>query len=483
MNMKGDTIVLYPAMGSGHLVSMVELGKLILTHHPSLSITILILSPPNNNQQHTPSTTTTTATAFSHDATSQYITDVSSAMPSITFHNIPLPPIPATVPPHLHTLELSHLGNQHVHRALRSFSKTTNLRAVILDFFNFKTIQFTLDIPTFFYYTSGVSTLAVLLNFPTLHKNTTKPIKDLHMHLQIPGLPPMPTDDFPDNSKDPENPIYHVTLELAKTMRNSFGIIANTFDAIEEKAIKAITEGLCVPDGNTPPLFCIGPLISTTYGGDEKGCLSWLDSQPSQSVVLLCFGSMGRFSRTQLSEIAHGLERSEQRFLWVVRTESGRGDSEEEEPSLDELLPEGFLERTKEKGMVVRDWAPQGAILSHNSVGGFVTHCGWNSVLEAVCEGVPMVAWPLYAEQKLNRVIMVQEMKVALAVNESKDGLVSSTELGDRVRELMDSDRGKEIRQRIFKMKMSAVEARSEGGSSPNALNRLAHLWNTNVMI
>ncbi|WVZ13876.1 hypothetical protein V8G54_011442 [Vigna mungo] len=174
---------------------------------------------------------------------------------------------------------------------------------------------------------------------------------------------------------------------------------------------------------------------------------------------------MGRFTRTQLREIAIGLEKSGQRFLWVVRSE------------FEELLPEGFLERTKGTGMVVRDWAPQAAILSHDSVGGFVTHCGWNSVLESVCEGVPMVAWPLYAEQKLNKVILVEEMKVGMAVNGDKDGLVSSTELGDRVKEMMDSDRGKEIRQNIFKMKISATEAVGEGGSSIVALNRLVELW------
>jgi hypothetical protein len=157
--------------------------------------------------------------------------------------------------------------------------------------------------------------------------------------------------------------------------------------------------------------------------------------------------------------------------LWVVRA-----DLDSEELSLNELLPEGFLERTKEKGMVVRNWAPQGAILSHDSIGGFVTHCGWNSVLEAVCEGVPMVAWPLYAEQKLNKVILVEEMKVALELNKSKDGYVSATELGDRVKELMDSNKGKEIRQMILKMKINAKEASVDGGSSFVALTKLGQL-------
>ncbi|KAG4941643.1 hypothetical protein JHK87_045514 [Glycine soja] len=259
-------------------------------------------------------------------------------------------------------------------------------------------------------------------------------------------------------------------------MRCSVGIIANTFEALEEKSIRALCE-----DGTLPPLFFIGPLISAPYE-EDKGCLSWLDSQPSQSVVLLSFGSLGRFSRAQLKEIAIGLEKSEQRFLWVVRSRLDDADSMEE-LSLDELMPEGFLERTKEKGLIMRNWAPQVQLLSHDSVGGFVTHCGWNSVLEAVCEGVPMVAWPLYAEQKMNRVIMVKEMKVALEVNENKDGLVSATELGDRVRELMDSVKGKEIRQRVFEMKKRAEEAMAEGGTSCVTLDKLAiKLWKGNMI-
>ncbi|PNX85054.1 anthocyanidin 5,3-O-glucosyltransferase-like protein, partial [Trifolium pratense] len=151
-------------------------------------------------------------------------------------------------------------------------------------------------------------------------------------------------------------------------------------------------------------------------------------------------------------------------------------DIDSEKLSLDELLPEGFLERTKEKGMVVRNWAPQTAILSHDSVGGFVTHCGWNSMLEAICVGVPMIAWPMYAEQRLNRLFMVEEMKVGLQMNES-NGLISATELGERAKELMESHRGIDIRERILKMKISAKEARGGGGSSLIDLKKLVDSW------
>ncbi|RDX96301.1 Isoflavone 7-O-glucosyltransferase 1, partial [Mucuna pruriens] len=458
-----DTIVLYPNVGRGHLISMVELGKLILTHHPSLSITILILTPPP-----------TTATTFACDSNAQYIAAVTATTPSITFHHIPLAQLPLSFPsfpPHLLSLELSRHSTQNVAVALHSLAKTSNLKAIVMDFMNFndpKILTKNLNIPTYFFYTSGASTLAVLLLFQTIHQTAAgKPFKDHPFQIQIPGFAIFSTDDLPNESKDPSSDSYHIFLHIGETMRGSVGIIVNTFEAVEEKAIRSLTE-----DGTIPPLFCIGPIISAPYGEDDKGCLSWLDSQPSQSVVLLCFGSMGRFSKSQLREIAIGLEKSEQRFLWVVRSES-----DSEDLSLDELLPEGFLERTKEKGLVVRNWAPQGEILSHDSVGGFVTHCGWNSVLEAVCEGVPMLAWPLYAEQKMNRVVIVKEMKVALAVKENKDGFVNSTELGDRVRELMESDKGKDIRQRIFKLKINAAEARECGGSSRVALDTLANFW------
>ncbi|KAE9617407.1 putative isoflavone 7-O-glucosyltransferase [Lupinus albus] len=396
-----DTIVLYPALGRGHLLSMIELGKLILTHNSSFSIKILIPTPPN--------TTNIDTTTFGCDS-------------SITFHHITTAsPSTATLPSHLLAFDTCRRSNQNFHHLLQSISKTTNLKAIVMDFMNYSAKEVTnnLDIPTYFYYTSGASTLCVMLNCPTVPKNTE------NFLIQIPGLPTISSKDMP------------------------------------EAAV----------DRMIPPVFCIGPVTSAPCVEEDKnGCLSWLDSQPSQSVVLLSFGSLGRFSRNQLKEIAIGLEKSEQRFLWVVRSDS-------DEESLEELLPQGFLERTKEKGMVVKNWAPQAAILSHDSVGGFVTHCGWNSVLEAVCEGVPMVAFPLYAEQKLNRVVLVEEMKVALALKESKDGFVSATELGNRVKELMDSEKGKEIRERILNMKMSGVEARAQGGSSCVALNGLAELW------
>nr|XP_023875932.1 UDP-glycosyltransferase 88A1-like [Quercus suber] len=105
-------------------------------------------------------------------------------------------------------------------------------------------------------------------------------------------------------------------------------------------------------------------------------------------------------------------------------------------------------------------------------------YCGWNSVLEAVCAGVPMVAWPLYAEQRFNRVVLVEDVKIALSMEESEDGFVSATEVEKRVRELMDSESGNLIRERTVAMKDGAKAALSEGGSSHVALTKLVESWN-----
>ncbi|KAM0003275.1 putative UDP-glucuronosyl/UDP-glucosyltransferase [Helianthus debilis subsp. tardiflorus] len=139
------------------------------------------------------------------------------------------------------------------------------------------------------------------------------------------------------------------------------------------------------------------------------------------------------------------------RFLWVVRSRPSNKKEDRflppPQPDLDVLLPEGFSERTKDRGLVVKKWAPQVAVLNRKSMDGFVTHYGWNSVLEAVCAGVPMVAWSLYAEQKFNKVVLRDEMKLVLPMDESEGGLVTAMEVEKRVRQLMEGEEGKVVRE------------------------------------
>ena len=291
---------------------------------------------------------------------------------------------------------------------------------------------------------------------------------------------------------DRDDKTYEHCLSLSEDLSKCNGILVNTFDGLEPIALMAIRDGESVPGRPSPPVYCIGPLIADAGGNSgnagtgKHDCLTWLDRQPSRSVVFLCFGSRGSFSREQVKEIATGLEGSGQRFLWVVKNPPADDKSKEikqenlvwNEFDLDGLMPEGFSERTKNRGMVVKTWAPQVAVLRHQSVGGFVSHVGWNSVLEAVVAGVPMVAWPLHAEQFLNKAVLVENMKMAIGVEQRDgDGLVSGAELERGIKQLMDSEEGRALRERTRKMRDMAAEAWEEKGSSTTALGKLAQIW------
>ncbi|XP_042490533.1 UDP-glycosyltransferase 88B1-like [Macadamia integrifolia] len=466
-----DSIVLYPSPGIGHLIGMVEFGRFLLHHYPSFSITILITTPPTNL-----------------GSTAPYIRHISTKTPSIIIHHLPIISLP---PSSTLLLEILHLNNPNVHHILNTISLTTNIRAFIIDFFCTPALDVatSLNIPTYYFFPSGGAGLAVLLHFPIIHNTTTKSFIDLNTHIYFPGVPPIPASDMPEPLLDRTSSPYQYFLDMATHMQKSKGIIVNTFEALEARAIKAISDGICIPNGPTPPVYAIGPLIADNYqtGGaddDAAKCLTWLNSQPSRSVIFLSFGSLGLFSAAQLKEIAIGLENSGHRFLWVLRSPPTEDTSKHLEVppdpilNLDDLLPEGFMERTKDRGLVVQSWAPQIAVLSRESVGAFVTHCGWNSVLEAVCAGVPMIGWPLYAEQRMNRVFLLEEMKLAIPMDDSKDGFVSSTEVEKRVRQMMDSEEGKALRERVMVMRDAAMAAKSEGGSSRVGLAKLAESWN-----
>jgi UDP:flavonoid glycosyltransferase YjiC (YdhE family) len=210
-------------------------------------------------------------------------------------------------------------------------------------------------------------------------------------------------------------------------------------------------------------------LVSGGGGEKEDECTRWLDAHPDNSVVFLSFGSLGTFSAKQFVEIAVGLEKSGERFLWVVRSPRGPdfmyGDSLPE-PDLHAILPEGFLERTKGRGLVVKNWAPQVEVLRHRATGAFVTHCGWNSTLEGITAGLPLLCWPMYAEQRMNKVHIVEEMKLGVEMRGYNEEVVKAEEVEEKVRWVMTSEGGKALRERVAAAKDEAAEALKEEGSS-----------------
>ncbi|XP_030465001.1 scopoletin glucosyltransferase-like [Syzygium oleosum] len=208
---------------------------------------------------------------------------------------------------------------------------------------------------------------------------------------------------------------------------------------------------------------------------DEDECFKWLDSKEPNSVIYVCFGSEAHFDSQQLMEIALGLEASEQNFIWVAR----KGKKEEQNGDND-WLPQGFEERMEGKGLIIRGWAPQVPILDHVSVGGFVTHCGWNSILEGICAGVPMVTRPVTHEQFLTEKLVTQVLQVGIGAGVKRwvdigvaGDIVSRDDICKAVRQIMVGEEAEEMRRRTKVLQEMARAAVEEGGSSYTDLTSL----------
>ncbi|XP_026658226.1 UDP-glycosyltransferase 90A1-like [Phoenix dactylifera] len=217
-----------------------------------------------------------------------------------------------------------------------------------------------------------------------------------------------------------------------------------------------------------PKAWCIGLLClaqQKTRSNNRTELLQWLDSRVAMNrpVVYVAFGSQAEISELQLKEIAIGLERSGVDFLWVVRAKGVE-------------LGEGFEERVAERGKVVREWVDQLEILQHESIRAFVSHCGWNSVTEGISAGVPILAWPMMAEQRLNARFLVQDLGIGLRVRASdgtREGLVRGEDIAKLVRELVDGEKGKEAAKKAKDLARAARMAMEEGGSSWRALEQM----------
>jgi hydroquinone glucosyltransferase len=135
------------------------------------------------------------------------------------------------------------------------------------------------------------------------------------------------------------------------------------------------------------------------------------------------------------------------------------------------------MERTKEQGMVIPLWAPQIQILSHGSIGGFLSHCGWNSILESVMHGVPLITWPLFAEQRMNAVLLSEGLKVGMRPRVNENGIVERVEVAELIKCLMEGKEGGKLHNRMNKLKENAINALKECGSSTKTLSQLAVKW------
>jgi UDP:flavonoid glycosyltransferase YjiC (YdhE family) len=201
---------------------------------------------------------------------------------------------------------------------------------------------------------------------------------------------------------------------------------------------------------------------------NDNECLQWLSKQARESVLYICFGTITAQGKQQMSEIAHGLESSRVHFLWVVRVLKNCENGAIIDVA--KLLPEGFIERTKHRGLVYSSWAPQLQILAHPAVKGFLTHCGWNSIMEGIAMGVPMIAWPNYGDQMMNCRLCVDILNIAIPVKKITlefEEIVGQDEVKRVAALLMDDvETAHFLKKNVEKLSKSMAAAHAHGGSS-----------------
>jgi hypothetical protein len=464
-------VLLLPEPGSGHLMSLIEAGKRLLGHGAGrddnlgreFTVTVLVVQPP---------------TPESASEVGAHVRRVAASGIGVRFHHLPAVDPPADCAGNVQEFKSRYmeLYKPHVAAAARELGAA----ALVVDFFATTVLDVAreLAVPTYVYFTSTAALLALMLRLPGLDETVAVDFETFEGTVDVPGLPPVPAGNIPGFLGRKDSPNFTWFVYHGRRFMDADGIIVNTVTELEPGLLAAIAEGRCVPRRPAPPLYPIGPVLNlgAENASDDEGCVRWLNAQPRASVVFLCFGSMGWFDAAKAREVATGLERSGHRFLWALRGPPAAGSWHPSDADLDALLPAGFLERTKDRGLVWPRWAPQKAVLSHRAVGGFVTHCGWNSTMESLWHGVPLAPWPLYAEQHLNAFELVSVMGVAVAmeVDRRRDNFVEAAELERAVRTLMGGgEEGRKAREKAAEMKAACRKAVEEGGSSYVALERL----------
>ncbi|XP_057809914.1 UDP-glycosyltransferase 89A2-like [Salvia miltiorrhiza] len=449
----GVHILVFPFPAQGHMLPLLD-----LTHQLSLrGLAITIIITPKNLP---------------------LLTSLLSSSPSIQTLILPFPPHPS-LPPGVENVQ--HIGN---HGNIPIMAALSQLRdpiirwctshpnppsALISDTFLGWThhVADHLRIPRIVFHSCGAFVVALFdhlwANFDSL-----KPEVDVKFD-DVPQQPTFPWDQLPSlfrrckdlQCRDKTAADFIMTSIAANAL--SWAAVYNSFRALEGPFLGSH--------------YSVGPLnlvngsgqlrVGDPEPGSDDGVVSWLDGCGDGSVLYVCFGSQKLLTAAQTEALATGLERSGVRFVWVVKALSAQQVADGFGS-----VPDGFEDRVSERGLVIKGWAPQTVILSHRAVGGFLSHCGWNSTLEAITAGVMILAWPMEADQFANAKLLVEYNNAAVLVCEGPDTVPDPAHLAHK---LSDSMRGCAAQRSGAKdLKKQALEAIQVGGSSITDLDRLA---------
>ncbi|KAL5733121.1 hypothetical protein ACOSQ2_032813 [Xanthoceras sorbifolium] len=449
---RGRRLVLFPLPLQGHINPMLQLANILHTHGFSITIIHTNFNSPNPSNH-----------------------------PHFTFHFIPenLSESEASTDDLLALVALLNTRCvEPFHDCLAKLCSSDSEEEPVACLISDAILPFTqavaekLKLPRIVLRTGGASSFLVFAAFPLLRERGYLPIQDSKLEEPVVEIPPLKVKDLPViNTSDPQT-LHQVVDGMVDGAKASSGLIWNTFEDLEQPSLDTLGQKFPIPIFPMGPFHKIFTASSSSSSGllkqEDQSCISWLDKLATtapKSVIYVSFGSIAAISEAEFLEIAWGLANSNQPFLWVVRPGllTRRGGSD-----WLELLPSGFLEKLGGRGHIVK-WAPQQEVLAHPSVGAFWTHNGWNSTLESLCEGVPMICMPCFTDQRVNARYVSDVWRVGLQLENG----IERGEIEKTIRRLMVEREGKEIRERILCLKEKAILSLKEGGSSYESINSL----------
>lgn len=308
------------------------------------------------------------------------------------------------------------------------------------------------------FWPASVASLAPSLSYRKLIDdgvidNNGIPLQDQMIQLS-PTMPPIKPANLPWTSVgDPVNTkaVFKITVEAAEAVTMTEWVTCNSANELEPAAFSMY-----------PKMLPIGPLLASHRLADQAGqfwqedstCLTWLNRSPAGSVIYIAFGSFTVLHQSQFEELALGLELSNRPFLWVVRP----GLTKETTVT----YPDGYMERILTSGKIV-SWAPQQKVLAHPSIACFLSHCGWNSTLEAVTNGVPFLCWPYISDQFNNQTYICDIWKNGLGFNKNEEGIITREEIKSKLEQLLGD---KTFKANALDLKEKATNGIKKCGSS-----------------
>ncbi|KAL1809453.1 hypothetical protein ACET3Z_026443 [Daucus carota] len=403
---KPSHIAIFPTSGMGHLIPLVQFAKRLISLHNFTATFIIATDGPLSKAQQT------------------FLDSLPDGLDYVVLPPVHLDDLSDDVTVETRMMIIMSRSLPSFRDTFQSFHAAKKFASLVVDLFSTDALDVAIEfkVSPYLFFPSTAMALSLFLYLPKLDKMTSCEYRDLPHPVQIPGCIPVHGRDLPGPIQDRKSETYKWMLHHVERYSLADGIMVNSFMDLEGGAIKALQEL------GRPPVYPVGPLIQmdhSTTGADEVNCLRWLDDQPSGSVLFLSFGSGGTLTANQITELALGLEMSEQGFLWVLRSPN------------DETANAAFFDSCSIKDPI--DFLPQ--------------------------------------EQRMNAVMLNEDLKVALRPQVGENGMVGRVEIAKLVKGLIEGEEGKGLRARMRDLKDAAVKALDEDGSSTKAMAQVVSKW------